>query len=154
MVSAVAIRLGQRKCVGQMPDFAHLAAGQQHLHDVEPDFHRRVFQQPQIIQRVSGRAAAACAASTAAAGRVQSSDDLVFTSTNARQSPSRKIKSISPRAERKLAVKIQAEFLQVPFRRAFCPSSPRRKCSGFALPANRALILSKKFIFLATDFHR
>jgi hypothetical protein len=50
-VSAVAIRFGQRECVRQMPDFAHLAVCQQNLHDVEPDFHRRIFQQPQIIQR-------------------------------------------------------------------------------------------------------
>ena len=29
----------------------HFAVRQQHLDNIEPDFHRRIFQQPQIIQR-------------------------------------------------------------------------------------------------------
>jgi len=34
-----------------MPDFMYFAVGQEHLDDVESDLHRRIFQQPQIIQR-------------------------------------------------------------------------------------------------------
>src|ERR1700690_2260916 len=49
--SPVTIRLGHRKRVRQMPDFMYFAVGQEHLNDVESDFYRRIFQQPQIIQR-------------------------------------------------------------------------------------------------------
>jgi len=82
-------------------------------------------------------------ASTADAGRVHSSDERVFTSTNTRQSPSRKIKSISPRAERKFAARnFKPSFCKC-FFAARSPSSPRRKCSGFSRRTNHNLIFSR-----------
>jgi hypothetical protein len=76
----------------------------------------------------------------------QSSDERVLTSSNARQSPSRKINSISPRAERKFAARNFRPHFCKNFFAACSPRSPRRKCSGFALPANFAFNFSKRFI--------
>ena len=69
-------------------------------------------------------------ASTAAAGRVQSSDERVLTSTNTRQSCSRKTKSISPRSDLKFAVRnLRPSFFRR-LRAARSPSKPCRRCRG------------------------
>jgi hypothetical protein len=51
----VTVRFLHRKCVRQMPHFADFPVFQQHLHDVETDFHRRIFQQSQIVERGLGK---------------------------------------------------------------------------------------------------
>jgi hypothetical protein len=52
--SRVAVGLFHGEGVGQVPHFAHLAVGKQHFDDVEAELDRRVFQQPQIMQRGPG----------------------------------------------------------------------------------------------------
>ena len=54
-MSTVAVRLFHRERVGQMPNFSKLAVVQRHLHDGETNFHLRIFQQPQIVQRDLGK---------------------------------------------------------------------------------------------------
>ena len=87
-------------------------------------------------------------AGAAAAGRVHSSDDRVFTSTNTRQSSSRKIRSISPRSDRKFAVRNFSPRFWRCFFAARSPSSPRRKCSGFSFPPRSNLMRPMKLMSL------
>ena len=79
------------------------------------------------------------------AGRVQFSEERVFTSTNTRQSPSRNTRSISPCADRKFAVKNLSPCFRRCFLAARSPSLPRRRCSGRAGPVNRSLMRRIRF---------
>src|SRR6476660_8021436 len=83
--------------------------------------------------------------STALAGRVQSSEERVLTSTKTRQSPSRKTRSISPRCERKFAVRnFNPAFFKWRFA-ALSPSSPRRRWSG-EVARSFSMMLARKAI--------
>ena len=128
-----------------MPDLAHGAVGQQDLHDVEAKFHLGIFQQLQIIQRrLRQQAPLACVHR-----RRRSRPILGRTGFNLGEDKAviiAKIKSISPCAERKFAARNFRPACCKYFFAARSPSSPRRKCSGFAAPANFAFRFSKKLM--------
>lgn len=48
---AVAIGLAQGEDVWQVANLAHVAVGEQNLDDVETEFHGRIFQEAQVVQR-------------------------------------------------------------------------------------------------------
>jgi hypothetical protein len=84
---------------------------------------------------------------TAAAGRVHSSEDRVLTSIKTRQSFSRKIKSISPRSERKFAVRNFMPSRCRYFLAARSPSSPMARCLGLIVPCHQVLIRDSASIY-------
>jgi len=55
-ISAVAIGFLHSESIRQMPDFLHVAIGQEDFDDVEADFHRRVSEQAQVIESGAGKA--------------------------------------------------------------------------------------------------
>ena len=143
--SPVTIRLLHRKRIRQMPDFTHFAVRQQHLDDVEPDFHRRIFQQPQIIQRRL---------------RKQPPFARIHRRRRARPILGRpgfdldKRQAIVVAKDQINLAAFRTEIGREKFqpRRCRCffaarsPSSPRRRCSGFSLPVNRVFNFSSRFI--------
>ncbi len=71
---------------------------------------------------------------------------FILRATSSRQSSCRKMRSTSPRRDRKFAVRNLRPTDCRCFRAALSPSSPRRRCSGFRRPLHRALSCSQRLI--------